>query len=122
MPLEVLPPLVVFAVLILSVTLQALAASGHFPAAHRRLEMQSRRASIVLWLSIDACVISLAAGLWLSLHALPWQAVVIAGGLAVLAGPIVLQQFSDRFVDSWRALISFAACSAACALLLWLIA
>ena len=52
---------------------------------------------------------------------IPWYAAVIGGGLAILAAPLGLQQFSDRFVNGRAALLSFAATGGVLALLLlWL--
>ncbi|HEY6860178.1 MAG TPA: hypothetical protein VI358_10385 [Pseudolabrys sp.] len=39
---------------------------------------------------------------------IPWYAAVIGGGLAILAAPLVLQQFTDTFVDGRASLLSFA--------------
>jgi hypothetical protein len=39
---------------------------------------------------------------------IPWYAAVIGGGLAILAAPVVLQQFTDTFVDGLASLLSFA--------------
>ena len=40
---------------------------------------------------------------------LPWYAVTIGGGAMLLVAPLLLQQFPDSFVDSARALLTFAA-------------
>jgi hypothetical protein len=52
---------------------------------------------------------------------IPWYAAVIGGGLAILAAPLVLQNFTDRFVDGRGSLMSFAGAGGLLALLLiWL--
>jgi hypothetical protein len=52
---------------------------------------------------------------------IPWYAAVIGGGLAILVAPMVLQLFSDRFVDGRASLVSFAVGSALIAFfLIWL--
>ena len=66
-------------------------------------------------------VLCLAAGLASAWRLIPWYATVIGGGLAILAAPLGLQQFSDRFVNGRAALLSFAATGGVLALLLlWL--
>ena len=57
----------------------------------------------------------------LSWQLIPWYAAVIGGGLAILAAPLVLQQFPDRFVDGRAALLSFAAAGIALALFIWVV-
>jgi hypothetical protein len=48
--------------------------------------------------------------------------VVIAGGLAILAAPLVLQKFSDSFVHDRGSLLSFAGASVMLAIMLLLLA
>jgi hypothetical protein len=63
---------------------------------------------------------SLVGGTVAALKFIPWYAAVIGGGLSVLATPLVLQWFPDRFVDGRNALLAFSALSVAPAvLLLW---
>lgn len=68
--------------------------------------------------SMALAALSFAAGTGAALTLAPWYAVVIAGGLAVLAAPLVLQLFSDRFVDGNAALVAFAAVAVLLAILL----
>jgi hypothetical protein len=110
--------LAVFAGLILAVGLQLLAASGHFPSAARRRNMNTRSAVVLLWLSLAVTLAALIAGVLIASDRLSWQGLIIVGGLALLAAPLVLQQFSDSFVDGRGALIAFAGGAVALALLL----
>ncbi|SRR5579884_3006688 len=120
MTLERILLLIVLAALVLSVAMHALAASGHFPPEFRRPEMKGPRGSTVLALSFAVALASLIGGFWIAFHWLRWEGIVIAAGLAVLAAPMVLQLFSDQFVDGWRALVTFALCGSVCALLLFI--
>ena len=116
MSIETLLPAVVFAALALMGAMQGLSASGHFPRT--RKAAPSAPAAIVLFGSIALAALSFAAGTVAALLLAPWYAVVIAGGLAVLAAPVSLQLFSDRFVDGNGALIAFATAAAVLAILL----
>jgi len=110
--------LAIFAGLILAVSLQLLAASGHFPVGARTANMKSRAAGAAIWLSLAVTFAALAAGALAAARQLPWEGLIIAGGLAVLPAPIVLQQCPDRFVDGRAALVTFAAGAAVCAMML----
>ena len=76
---------------------------------------------IVLYGTITVAMTSLVVALLAAWRLVPWYAVVIGGGLAILAAPVVLQRFPDRFVDGRASLLSFATAAALLALLLlWL--
>jgi hypothetical protein len=76
---------------------------------------------VILHGTILIALTSLIAGLWTAWHLIPWYVAVIAGGLGILAAPLVLQEFSDSFVDDRGSLLSFAGASVALAImLLWL--
>jgi len=107
-----------FAALTLFVSLQLLSASGHFPLQARKAAMKGSASLIVLWLSIAVTLAALAAGTVAAVQTAPWQGLVIGGGLAVLAAPLLLQPCPDWFVDGRAALAAFAAGAALCALLL----
>jgi len=122
MPLTSIVPLAAFVALILLASLQALAASGHFPKSSRLPAIAQGSGPLVLWTSIVAtagCVVTGIAAAWLLI---PWYAAVIGGGGAILLAPLVLQVFPDRIVDGKTALIGFAGAAAIlAALLYWLI-
>jgi hypothetical protein len=121
LPNETLIPLVLFAALLLAFSLHTLAASGQFPRAYRAPALASGLGVIILYGTIAVATTSLVAALVAAWRLLPWYAAVIGGGLAILAAPIVLQTFPDRFVDGRASLLSFAAADALLALLLvWL--
>jgi hypothetical protein len=101
-------PLVVFAALMLALSLYGLAASGHFPREHRRAALASGAGPSLLFGSMSLAVLAFAAGLWAAWRLLPWYAVVIGAGGPLLMAPLVLQRFSDAFVDGRGALVVFA--------------
>ena len=118
LPEAVWIPLALFTTLLLFVSLHALAASGQFPREHRAPTLMSGGGAIVLYGTIAVALISLLAALFAAWRLIPWYAAVIGGGLAILAAPLVLQQFTDRFVDGRISLVSFAGAGALLAFLL----
>jgi hypothetical protein len=121
LPEAVVIPLVLFTTLFLFVSLHALAASGQFPREHRAPALMSRLGAIVLYGTIAIAFISLLVAFFAAWQLIPWYAAVIGGGLAILAAPPMLQQFTDSFVDGRASLMSFAGAGALLALLLiWL--
>jgi hypothetical protein len=116
-----LTPLLLFGLLIFTATLHGLAASGHFPL--QREGAKSRPGHMTLFGSIGLTFLALVAGTVAALRLTSWSAAIIAGGVSLLFAPLVLRAFSDRFVDSSRALIAFAAATFAAAVaLIWLAA
>ena len=118
LPEAVWIPLALFTTLLLFISLYALAASGQFPREHRAPALMSGGGAIVLYGTIAVALISLLAALVAAWRLIPWYAAVIGGGLAILAAPLVLQQFTDRFVDGRTSLVSFAGAGALLAFLL----
>ncbi|MFZ0104882.1 MAG: hypothetical protein WAL49_21605 [Pseudolabrys sp.] len=118
LPEAVWIPLALFTTLLLFVSLHALAASGQFPREHRAPALMSGGGAIVLYGTIAVALISLLAALFAAWRLIPWYAAVIGGGLAILAAPLVLEKFTDRFVDGRTSLVSFAGAGALLAFLL----
>src|SRR5437764_7621582 len=108
---EAVVPLVLFVVLMLALSLYGLAASGHFPREHRRPALASGAGPSILYGSTAVAAAALAVGLFAAWRLLPWYALVIGGGGPMLAAPLVLQRFSDPFVDGRSALFVFAGVS-----------
>ena len=102
--LDLIPALIIFAALLLAAALLALSASGHFP---RRADAPGDPGALALSVSMFAGAAATAVGLVAAWRHLPWPPAVIAGGLAILAAPLVLQQFPDRFVDGRGSLVAF---------------
>jgi hypothetical protein len=99
--------------------LYGLAASGHFPRKHRPEKLRRGMGAGVLWGTMAATAVSLAAVLALGWKTLPWYAIVIGGGAALLFAPLVLQPMPDSFVNGRRGLIVLAAVAAMLAALMW---
>jgi hypothetical protein len=113
-----LVPLVLLVALIFAGALQGLAVSGHFP--HRR--KAAAFWAIILFGSMALVVLGLVGGIAAALRFVPWYAAIIGGGFALLAAPLVLRWFPDRFVDGRSAPLVFAGVSTVFALLLiWLV-
>jgi hypothetical protein len=118
-PIQALIPTLLLMALVLAAAMQGLAASGHFP----RAAGQAGPGPIALFGSMALALASFAGGAAAALRFTPWYAAVIGGGLAVLAAPLVLQWFPDRFVDGRGALAALACAAAvfAIALIAWAI-
>ena len=101
-------PLALFTILMLTVSLHGLTASGHFPRETRLPAMATGAGPAVLWLTILIVLGCVVAGLVAAWRLIPWYAAVIGGGGSILVAPLVLQWFPDRFVDGKRGLIAFA--------------
>jgi hypothetical protein len=118
---EALISIALFMALVLTSSVQGLAASGHFPRQRHASAFASGFGAMILFGSIALVILCLAAGIAAALHLIPWYGAIIGGGSSLLAAPPVLRMFPDRFVDGRGALIAFAAASAALAVsLIWM--
>ena len=121
LPEAAIIPLALFTTLLLFVSLLALAACGQFPREHRAPALASGSGAFILYGTIAVAFISVLIAFFAAWRLIPWYAAVIGGGLAILAAPLVLQKFTDRFVDGRGSLMSFAGAGGLLALLLiWL--
>lgn len=109
--------LALFVAIVLVVTLCGLCVAGHFPSEHRRATLRTGIGGVVVWGTIVVAAVAGLAALNFGLARLPGYAVIIGGCSAVLAAPMVLQRFSDTFLDGRRGLISFSLLAAGLALL-----
>jgi hypothetical protein len=117
LPPKVLPT-ALFVALVLAASLYGLAASGHFPRSAKA--PAPGVGAPVLFGSIVVVLACAVAGITAALTVVPWYVAVIGGGSAILAAPLVLQSFPDRFVDGRGALVAFAAvCAVTALLLIW---
>jgi hypothetical protein len=114
LPISTLIPLILFMALVLTASLQGLAASGHFPRGAKA----SGFGAVTLFGSMALVLVCLVGGIAATLRFVPWYAAIIGGGLSVLTAPLLLQWFPDRFVDGSGALIAFAALGVVLAILL----
>lgn len=108
-----------FAAVMLCATLVALSAAGHFPRSDRLERLRTGLGLLILWGTILAAGVAVLAALLAVWRIAPWPYVVVAGSLAVLFAPLVLQRFPDSFVDGRRGLLVFAAASAVLAAVAW---
>jgi len=118
MPRQAILPLVLFAALVLSAALGALAASGHFPHERRAPALRGGLGGAVLFGACALLVLSLTVGALAAWRILPWPAAVIAGGAAILVAPLLLRPMPDRLVNGRAALIAFSGASVLLALAL----
>jgi hypothetical protein len=100
--------------------LYGLAVSGHFPAEARRKELQTSTATIAIAATLLTSGVATVIVMAIAVNALPWTAIVIGGGAALLASPLLLRALPDEFVDGFAGLLTFAAAGIVTALLLWL--
>jgi hypothetical protein len=107
---------------VLLAALYGLAASGHFPVEHRAPTLQHGRGALVLWGTMTATGLAAAAALAGAIKALPWYAVVIGGGGALLFAPLLLQPLPDSFVNGRRGLLMLATGAVVLAGLMWRLA
>jgi hypothetical protein len=100
--------LAAFAATILSASLFSLTAAGHFPSRNRLAHMRTPFAVAVLWGTILVSAVATVVAIIAAGRSLPWAYAVVAGSLAILFAPLVLQKFSDSFVDGPIGLLAFA--------------
>lgn len=120
------PPLIAalaaFTATILSIALLGLTAAGHFPSRDRLAHMRTPFASAVLWGAILVSTAAAVAAIFAAGRSLPWAYAVVAGSLAVLFAPLILQKFTDSFVDGPVGLLTFAGTAAVLAACTWALA
>jgi hypothetical protein len=122
LPIQSLLPLAFVTLLMLAAALHGLAALGHFPHSTRQQALRGAGGSTVLWGSIIMVVGSILVAIAATCLLIPWYAAVIGAGIAILTAPLLLQNFSDEFVDGRNALLSFSALALAfAAALAWTI-
>jgi hypothetical protein len=119
LPIQAIVPLLLFMTLLLAAALCALAASGHFPSEHRAAALRSAAGSGILYGALALSALCTLAGIALIAPVVPWYAAVIGGGGVILATPLLLQPFSDNFVNGRGALLTFAGTSVLMAALLY---
>jgi len=91
---------VLFALSVLSAAVAGVEISGFFPVHARPRALRRPGGSLLIAALGTGAVCLTAAALGLGLRSLPWPAVIIAGGLAALAAPVVFESTPRRFWDS----------------------
>jgi hypothetical protein len=99
--------------------LYGLTFSGHFPSEFRAPELKTAAGTIVLWATLAAACLAAIIALGVALPVLPWSVVIISAGAVLLATPLLLRPFPDRFVNGSAGLIAFAVGALLAAFGLW---
>ena len=99
--------------------LYGLTVSGHFPAELRAPQLKGGPAAAMLWVTLAAACLAAIMVAWVACTVLHWTAIIIGGGAMLLAAPLLLRLFPDRFVDGFSGLVTFSAGAVTAALILW---
>jgi hypothetical protein len=110
--------LAIFIVGVMLLTLYGLTVSGHFPFEARSKELQSPLGTFVIGATLLSSGLAASLLIITASNVLPWTAIIIGGGAALLAGPLLLRAFPDDFIDGLAGLLIFAAAGMVAALLL----
>jgi hypothetical protein len=110
--------LALFIIAVTLLTLYGLTVSGHFPLEARSKELKTIIGTLVIGSTILSAGVANVILTVVAVDSLQWTAVVIGGGAAVLAGPLLLRIFPVDFVDGIAGLLTFAAAAIVAALLL----
>jgi hypothetical protein len=112
--------LALFIVGVTLLVLYGLTVSGHFPAEARRKELQTSTATVAIAATLLTSGVATIIVMAIAVNALPWTAIIIGGGAALLASPLLLRALPVAFVDGLAGLLTFAAAAIFAALLFWL--
>ena len=113
--------LATFMAAILVVVMFIIAASGHFPAEHRKPALAGPAGTaIIVGTSIIVAAVMLIAAVYAWL-VLPWYAAVIGAGLMILIAPYALHPLPDSVVNGRGALLFLAVAAAVLAGLMTLV-
>jgi hypothetical protein len=99
-------------------TLYGLTVSGHFPFEVRSNELRTPIGRLVIGITLLSSALAAIILMVVAFNVLPWTAIVIGGGGALLAGPLLLRALPDNFVDGPAGLLIFAVAALVAALLL----
>jgi len=108
----------VFALAVLVASAGAVFISGLFPADARPARLRGLLAGALIWAGLAVTVVLAAAAVMTAARHLPWTVAVVAGGLAFLLAPFVVQPLPARLRDSKAGALVYACIGAACVALL----
>ena len=111
--------LVLFVAVVGFAALYGLTASGHFPAEFRADALKRGAGAVVLWGTLALTGIAVLATLVVAWRVLPLYAIVIGGGMMLLATPLLLRPFPDWFVNGRAGLLTFTAAATVSAIMMW---
>lgn len=112
-------PLALFAAAALVVSVGVVYLSGFFPLSSRPAAARGPVGGALLVLGAGLVGALAIAGVQLAAEGLPWAVAVVAGGLAFLAAPFLVQPIPDRLRDTPAGLAAFAAAALAMSAALW---
>lgn len=112
----------IFAALMLMLSLYVLSLSGHFPSEHRAPALRGTGGTALMIMCSIIATAALVAGMVAAWQQAPLFMLIIGGGASVLAAPLVLTNFPDRFVNGRAALVVFSSAVLFCAAALYAIA
>ena len=101
-----------FAAAVLALAAYALAVSAHFPREHRRDSLRGIAGTLILWGTVTVAAISAGVAIHTAVTGLPAHAAILAGGVAVLAAPLILKPLPDGLIDEGTGLLLFAGLAA----------
>lgn len=90
----------IFSLCLFSAGVAGVELSGFYPAAARPPALRRTGGRLLIALLVVTAVSLAATALWVGLEHLPWTAVIIAGGLALLFAPLGFEMVPRRFWDS----------------------
>jgi hypothetical protein len=108
-----------FTITVELLALYGLAFSGHFPAEFRNPELRGGAGAMLFWATLVVAVLAAIVAGCITLRVLSWPSIVIGGGAMLLAAPLLLRPFPDRFVNGLAGLATFAMSALGTAVLLW---
>ena len=98
-------------------TLYGLTVSGHFPFEVRSDKLRTPIGTFVIGASLLCSGLAAIILIVVAFNVLPWTAIIIGGGGALLAGPLLLRALPDDFVDGLAGLLTFAVATIVAALI-----
>jgi hypothetical protein len=99
--------------------LYGLTVSGHFPAELRAPQLKTGIGAAILWTTLAAACLAAIIVAGVAPTVLHWTEIIIGGGAMLLAAPLLLRLFPNRFVDGSGGLVALAAGAILVALMLW---
>jgi hypothetical protein len=110
--------LLLFIVASTLLTLYGLTVSAHFPFEVRSNELRTPFGRLVIGATLLSSGLAAIILIVVAVNGLPWTAIIIGGGGALLAGPLLLRALPDDFVDGLVGLLTFAVAAIVAALAL----
>jgi hypothetical protein len=110
--------LALFIIGVTLLTLFGLTVSGHFPSAVRSEQLKTPLGTLVIGATLLSSGLAAVILIVVAFRVLPWTAIIIGGGGALLAGPLLLRTLPDDFVDGLAGLLTFTAAAIVTALVL----